>query len=191
MEIWISDNWFNLASVVGIIASLLFTAVSLRSETKNRRIESLLFLTESHRELWSRIFDHPELSRVLDENADLKKHPVSLAESIYAGLAIQHLGSAYQAMKGGVMIQQDGLCDDVRSFFALPIPKAAWEESKKFQNDDFVAFVEKCRRGGARLLKRVAFVLRIAPRNHDHGAARERSGHRIVITAAFPSTFLI
>jgi hypothetical protein len=121
MENWISENWFNLVSAVGIIASLLFTAVSLRSETKNRRIGSLLSLTESHRELWAKIFDHPELSRVLDAAADLSKQPITLVESVYVGLAIQHLGSAYQAMKGGIMIQQDGLCDDVRSFFSLPI----------------------------------------------------------------------
>jgi hypothetical protein len=148
MENWISDNWFNLVSVVGIIASLLFTAVSLRSETKTRRIGSLLFLTESHRELWAQIFEHPELARVLDAGANLSKQPISLAESIYVGLAIQHLGSAYQAAKAGIVIQQDGFCNDVKSFFSLPLPKAAWEQTKTFQNDDFVKFVEKCRRGG-------------------------------------------
>jgi len=109
MENWVSDNWFNLASVVGIIASLLFTAISLWSETKNRRIESLLSLTESHRELWAKIFDHPELARILDANADLSKQPIILEESMYVGLAVQHLASAYQALKGGIVIQQDGL----------------------------------------------------------------------------------
>jgi hypothetical protein len=110
MQIWISENWFNLISAVGIITSLMFTAISLRSETKTRRIGSLLDLTENHRELWATMFDHPELSRVLDDAADLSKHPITVAEFTYVGLAIQHLGSAYQAMKGGIMIQQDGLC---------------------------------------------------------------------------------
>jgi hypothetical protein len=145
MENRISDNWFNLVSVVGIIASLLFTAVSLRSETKNRRVGGLLSLTESHRKLWAKIFDHPELSRVLDANADLSKQPISLQESIYVGLAVQHLGSAYQTLKGRIVIQQEGLCDDVRSFFSLPIPKAVWETAKTLQNDDFVKFIESCR----------------------------------------------
>jgi hypothetical protein len=145
MENWISNNWFNLASVVGIIASLLYTAVSLRSETKNRRIQSLLSLTESHRELWAKIFDHPKLARILEANADLSKQPIILEESIYVGLFIQHLASAYQALKGGIIIRQDGLCDDVKSFFSLPIPKAVWETAKRLQNEDFVNFVESCR----------------------------------------------
>jgi hypothetical protein len=38
---WISENWFNLFSAVGIIGSLWFTAVSLRSDTKTRRIANL------------------------------------------------------------------------------------------------------------------------------------------------------
>jgi hypothetical protein len=144
MENWISENWFNRVSAVGIIASLLFTGVSLRSETKTRRIGNLLGLTESHRELWAQVFNHPELARVVDEEADLSKQPMTFEESIYVGLAIQHLGCAFQALKGGIVIRQDGLCDDVKWFFSLPIPKAVWSESKGFQNDDFVTFVDSC-----------------------------------------------
>jgi hypothetical protein len=40
------------------------------------------------------------------------------------------------------------LRQDVRSFFSLPLPKAVWEKTKIFQNQDFVKFVEMCRRGG-------------------------------------------
>lgn len=90
------------------------------------------------------MFDHPELARVLDASADLSRQPITVVESLYVGLTIQHLGSAYQAMKGGIMIQQDGLCDDVRSFFTLPIPKTVWKETEPLQNKDFVRFVESC-----------------------------------------------
>jgi hypothetical protein len=144
MENWFAENWFNLISAVGIVGSLLFTAVSLRSETKTRRIGSLLALTDSHRELWAQIFEHPELARVLDAEANLSKQAMTLEESLYVGLAIQHLGSAFQAMKGGIVIRQDGLCDDVRAFFSLPIPKTVWASTKKLQNGDFVKFVESC-----------------------------------------------
>ena len=146
MENWISDNWFNLLSVLGIVASLLFTAVSLRSETKNRRISSLLSLTENHRKLWGKIFSHPELARILDADADLSMQPITLEESMYVGLIIQHLASAYQALKAGIVIQQQRLCDDVRAFFLLPIPKAVWKTAKSFQNGDFVDFVESNRK---------------------------------------------
>ena len=65
MEAWFSENWFNLFSAVGIIGGLLFTAVSLRSETKTRRISNLLTLTQNHRELWAEMFRRPGLERVL------------------------------------------------------------------------------------------------------------------------------
>jgi len=45
-------------------------------------------------------------------------------------------------MKGGIMIQQDGLYEDIKSFFLLPISKTVWAGWKVFQNDDFVGFVE-------------------------------------------------
>ena len=146
MENWLGGNWFNLVSTAGIIASLLFTAVSLRNETKTRKIGSLLFLTEGHRDLWSEIFEHPELSRVLETGAATNS-AISTEESIFVGLAIQHLASAFEALKAGIVIQQEGLCDDVKAFFSLPIPRTVWEKTKHFQNQDFVKFVENCRTG--------------------------------------------
>jgi len=32
---------------------------------------------------------------------------------------------------------------DVRDFFSLPLPRAAWEKYKKFNNREFVRFVER------------------------------------------------
>jgi hypothetical protein len=39
----------------------------------------------------------------------------------------------------------EGLRGDVAQTLARPVPKAFWEKIKKFQNEDFVAFVESCR----------------------------------------------
>jgi hypothetical protein len=144
---WISANWFTGLSAIGIIGSLVFTAVSFRSETKTRRVANLLTLTHNHRELWSELFRNPNLARVLDPTADLSEHPIIRDETIYINLVIQHLGSAYQAMKSGLVIKPEGVSRDVRSFFSLPIPKALWEKMKVFQNDDFVEFVERCQSG--------------------------------------------
>ena len=69
---WIAQNWFNILSSIGIIGSLLFTGISLRSETTTRRIGNLLLLTQSQRELWSELFSHPRLARVLEPKADVK-----------------------------------------------------------------------------------------------------------------------
>jgi hypothetical protein len=64
------------------------------------------------------------------------------------GMAIQQLNATYQALKSDLAIKPEALSEDIRSFFLLPIPKAVWEKTKMFQNEDFVKFVEMCRRGG-------------------------------------------
>jgi len=144
---WISANWFTGLSAIGIVGSLVFTAVSLRSETKTRRIANLLTLTQNHRELWSELFRNPNLTRVLDPTPDLSNHRITRDEKIYLNMVIQHLGSAYEAMKSGLVIKPEGVSQDVRGFFSLPIPLAIWEKVKLLQNDDFVEFVERCLSG--------------------------------------------
>ena len=144
---WISANWFTALSALGIVGSLVFTAASFHSETKTRRVANLLALTHNHRELWSEIFHHPHLTRVLDPAADPSKHPITRDETIYLNMVIQHLGSAYHAMKSGLVVKPEGVSQDVRDFFSLPLPKAIWEQIKPLQNDDFVDFVERCLAG--------------------------------------------
>ncbi len=141
---WIAENWFNILSAVGIVGSLLFTAISLRSETKTRQVGNLLILTKNYRELWAELFDRPALRRVLDASVDLLSEPITLDESFYINMLIQHLGSAFQAMRSGLTIKPEGLKQDVREFFSLPIPHAIWEKIKVLQNDEFVDFVETC-----------------------------------------------
>ncbi len=141
---WLADNWFNLLSAVGVIGSLLFTAVSLRSETETRRVGNLLTLTQNHRKLWSEILRRPDLARVLDESADISKKPVTRDERIFVNMVIQHLSSSFQAMKKELTIKPEGASEDVAGFFSLPIPRAVWEQSKRLQNEDFVEFVDYC-----------------------------------------------
>lgn len=145
---WISQNWFNLFSSVGIIGGLWFTAVSLRSETKTRRIANLLTITANYREVWKEFFRSPELARVIEPSADVVKNPVTPAEEFFVSMIISHISSVYEALKDELVTKQEGLRRDVASFFSLPIPQAVLEKTKIFQNADFVAFVEKCRRGG-------------------------------------------
>src|SRR5260221_13307070 len=63
---WASDNWFILLQSLGIIGGLLFTAASLRLDEKTRRVGNLMAITKNHREIWTALYDRPELSRVLD-----------------------------------------------------------------------------------------------------------------------------
>jgi hypothetical protein len=139
---WISQNWFDLFSSVGITGGLWFTAVSLHSETKTRRIANLLAVTANYREVWKEFFRSPELARVIEPSADVAKQPVTPAEEFFVNMVISHTSSVYEALKDELVTKQEGLRRDVGSFFSLPVPKAVWTKTKLLQNQDFAAFVE-------------------------------------------------
>ena len=147
MEIggWVSQNWFNLFSAIGIIAGLWFTAFSLRSETKTRRVANLLTISANHREIWKEFLNNQKLERVRDPAADTAKQPVTDAERVFVNLVIQHINSVYYAMSDQLVVKYEGLRWDIAQFFSLPIPKAVWERMKVFQNDALVRFIEECR----------------------------------------------
>src|SRR5438046_8004778 len=96
---WISQNLFNLFNAAGIIGGLWFTAVSLRSETKTRRIANLLTVTANYREIWKEYFRNPELARVLDASTDVVKEPVTRTEELFVGQIIFHISNVFYAMK--------------------------------------------------------------------------------------------
>jgi len=142
MAQWLAENWFDLFSSLGIIGGLWFTAVSLRSETKTRRIANLLIITANYREVWKEFFRSPELARVIDPSADVAKQPVTSAEDFFVHLIISNTNSVYETLKDELVTKQEGLRQDVRLFFSLPIPKAVWNNTKLLQNQDFAAFIE-------------------------------------------------
>jgi len=138
------ENWMTVLNAVGVIGGLFLTARALRSETKTRRIANLLTVTRNHRELWKEFFEHPELARVLDASVDLAKRPITPGEQKFVNMVVNHISSVYESLKDELVTKQEGLRQDVRSFFSLPLPKAVWEKTKMFQNEDFVKFVESC-----------------------------------------------
>ena len=144
MREWLAQNWSSLFENTCIIAGLLFTAFSLRADTKSRQVSNLISITQGHREIWKLFLESPDLARVFDRAADLVQSPVTREEEIFANLVLVHLGSVYQAMKADLLTSLDGLRDDVGTFFALPIPFAVWEKAKPLQNENFVAFVDGC-----------------------------------------------
>jgi len=142
MTHWLADNWFNLFSSFGIIGGLFFTAISLRSEAKTRRIANLLTVTANYREIWNGYSGNPELARVLDASADVEKQPVTPAEELFVEQIIFHISNVFYAMKDDLFIKQDGSRRDIAQFFSLPVPKAVWTKTKLLQNQDFAAFIE-------------------------------------------------
>ena len=142
IEEWISQNFFNLFSAAGIIGGLWFTAISLRSETKTRRVANLLTITANHREVWKEFFGKPELARVIEPSANVEKQPVTPAEEFFVNMVISHTSSVYEALKDDLVIKQENLRRDVKSFFSLPVPNAVWTKTKLLQNQDFAAFID-------------------------------------------------
>ena len=141
---WIGENWFVLLQSLAIIASLLFTGISLRRDVKGRRIANLIDLTAGHRDIWAQFDRRPALARVLNPKADLTGKAVTDSERIFVTLIILHLSSVYHALENALSVTPEGLREDVKSLFSLPIPKAVWEKIKNLQDREFVKFVDGC-----------------------------------------------
>src|SRR5438105_5056258 len=95
---WVSQNWFSLLQSIGIIGSLLFTGISLRMDARTRRASNVLTITQQHHELWTNFLKRPELSRVLDPNADLKSNAVTREEQMFILLLLVHLSTSLEVL---------------------------------------------------------------------------------------------
>lgn len=142
---WSAQNWIALAGAITGIAGLLFNGLSLRSETRTRRITNLLAITRSHRELWSLLIAEPGLKRLLVPDPKAQERPVSTEEELFVLFAIHHLNSVFRAMSDGLVPRPEAIRRDVWWFFSLPIPATIWERFKPLQDEAFVRFVESCR----------------------------------------------
>lgn len=140
---WIAQHGFDLISSFGIIAGLLFTSASYRTDIRSRRLSNLISLTGQHREIWDNILQKPSLKRVLDPNANLKAKPVTAQENQFVGFLMLHLHCWFRAVEAGEVKDMEGLSRDIQAFFELPIPIKVWDERRAFYDADFVRFVEK------------------------------------------------
>ena len=104
---------------------------------------NLFELTKAHREIWSRLYERKEFSRVLMESVNLRKEPMTVEEELFIHTLILHLRTAFKARALGMQFDDDAVAADIREFLNRPIPRSVWERSKVFQDADFVAFVER------------------------------------------------
>jgi hypothetical protein len=139
---WLLDHGKGTLETAGLIGGLFYTAASFNADSKERRISNLMELAQSHRDLWLQVTEKPELARILRADVNLTKAPVTVVEERFVHLLITHLAVTYTAVKAGVLPGMEGLEKDVREFFALPIPHKVWTWSRRFQQADFVKFVE-------------------------------------------------
>ena len=139
---WLLDHGKDTVETAGVICGLFFTAASFNADAKERRISNLMELARGHRDLWLQVTENPDLARILRADVNLHKAPVTIVEERFVHLLITHLAVTYTAMKTGVLPGLAGLENDVREFFALPIPRKVWMWSRRFQQPVFVRFVE-------------------------------------------------
>lgn len=139
---WLTAHWFDILQTAGIVGGLVFTGISLRTDTHVQRLQNLFTLTKQHREIWSILYSRNDLARILDAKADLTKSPSTLEERLFVKFLIFHLLDTYRAIQVGLFKTPEGLSEDIRDFFALPIPKDVWAALKPYQDRHFVAFIE-------------------------------------------------
>ena len=141
VALWVLGHGQDSLQVVGIVAGLVFTALGLRTETRSRRIQTLITLTQQHRDIWEEVTRRPELRRVTDVNADLKARPVTAEEARFVGFVILHIHCWVRAQQAGEVARIETFERDLRALFALPVAAAVWEQRRLFLDQDFVAFI--------------------------------------------------
>ncbi len=134
---WLYQHGFTLLQTASIVAGLFYTAWTIRIDARERRIENLFIITNAHREIWSTIYDRPELARVLQTDFPDGPPEPTLEERIFVRSLILHLAASFRARSYGMHFNNRGLTADVRQFFSKPIPRKVWETTKQFQEPDF------------------------------------------------------
>ncbi len=142
---FLESNWFNLVQSAGIVASLLFAAVTIRREARAHQMTALLALDQQHRDLWSELHRRPELERILAPEVDLVGKPVTTAESEFLNTVFVHFCTGWRLASEHRILSESDLWRDIASILANPIPREVWRETKGIREKRFVAFVEKDR----------------------------------------------
>jgi hypothetical protein len=137
---WLDSNWFSLVQTVGIVGGLIFTASTIRENSKERRMSNMLTLSDRHRALWNEAVQRKELDRVFQPDADLK-NPTTITEEEFLNLAMIHYELGWRLAKSIGRDEARAQERDACNFFSLPLPRAFWEKSKGFRNQRFVRYV--------------------------------------------------
>lgn len=142
---WINENWFSLIQSIGIVAGLFFTGVTLRHDLRARRVSQYLTLATQHRHLWSALYRHPKLARLMDPCRDIAKESVSKSEQAYLKLVFVHFHTGWLVAREGSLTPLSTLASDAAGFFNLPAPAIVWAKEKSEFEESFVSFIEEAR----------------------------------------------
>jgi hypothetical protein len=145
MEIvrWLGEHGESLLSSLGIVGGLAFTGVGLHRDSRARRIENLISLTQQHREIWAQVLDAPALARVAEPLRDIRKEPATERERLFLQSLVLYLGTVHRAVQLDELLKPHGMEQDIRDFFTRPLPHMFWLEIRRYQDPDFSDFVER------------------------------------------------
>ena len=139
---WLQQDWFNLIQTLGIVWSLALTAAALHRETRARKLGHYLNLVAHHRELWSETHRRLDLTRIFQAEVDLVAAPMTVAEQEFLNLAIEHFTTGWLVAKDTPFLSRKMLAADAATFFASPLPRTAWKQTKHARDPEFVRFIE-------------------------------------------------
>jgi hypothetical protein len=146
-----SEHWFDLVQTIGIIGGLLATAYTIRRDERARRVGNSIAINGQYQEIQRALIHHPQLKRIFDPKADVRKEPVSIEEEAFVKMIIGQLSTVYRAMQHGEFVTLQGLKKDVQGMFSLPIAKAVWDKFETVQDRNFALLVKECLRSGSSL----------------------------------------
>ena len=139
---WLGQHALQIIEKGGIITGLFFTGFALRADLRSRHADILMRLTENHRSLWIYHDEHSGLKRIFQTKVDLTAAPVTAQESRFIQYFINHVVVTFRARKLGLYTSPEQLETDLREFFSYPIPHAAWEKLRRYQDRDFAEFIQ-------------------------------------------------
>lgn len=140
---WFDQNWFTLIQTLGIMGGLWLTSATLRRDRQARKLGDLLTLAGQHRDLWSDAHRRPELGRIMQADVDLVAQPVSTSEEEFLNLVIVHFYTGWLLAREAALLRLDVLGTDAGSFFALPLPRWVWAQTRHRRDPQFIRFVER------------------------------------------------
>jgi len=140
-EQFLTENWFNVVQTVFLILGFGLAAKSYSDDNKSRKVGHLLKLGRHYQKIKDALIERPELKNVF------KKKPtggttVSPTERYYIQQTIMHIYTVYMAIQLGQLESFKGIEDDIKRYLKLPLPKKVWNEVKKFQDGEFVAYID-------------------------------------------------
>lgn len=134
-------NWFDFLQSIFIVGGFILSCYAIRSDIRSRKVEHLIQLNQSHRDIWSKTYSHPELLRIRQTDIDLNTNPITDAERRLVIEIIAHIYSVYEAIQNK-QFDNNEVEKDIAKFLNLPIPNAIWKEVKDFYDMKFVNYID-------------------------------------------------